>query len=120
MTELDAEIVAALVSGLSEREVCLRLGCTMGRVRAAVDEGAARMFAPGYVARMRAEALATLDALERARAAKARTGERESKALLAQIASSRCPEVHIEVHKGCVDPYEIHEINKLRLDPVHP
>ena len=37
------------------------------------------MFAPGYVARMRAEALATLDALERARAAKARTGERESK-----------------------------------------
>jgi hypothetical protein len=28
--------------------------------------------------------------------------------------SARCPEVQIELHKGCVHPYEIHEINALR------
>jgi hypothetical protein len=38
MSDLDSEIVAALVSALSEREVSCRLGCAMGRVRAALDE----------------------------------------------------------------------------------
>jgi hypothetical protein len=38
MSAPDSEIVAALISGLSERDVCLQLGCTMGRVRAALDE----------------------------------------------------------------------------------
>jgi hypothetical protein len=77
------------VAGESEREICIRLGCTMGRVRAGLDERAARMFAPGYAARMRAEALATLDALERAWAARAKAGDRESLALLAQIRRQR-------------------------------
>jgi hypothetical protein len=43
----------------------------------------------GDVARMRAEALATLDALERAWAARAKGGDRESKALLTQIRRKR-------------------------------
>jgi hypothetical protein len=85
MTDLDSEIVAALVSGLSERDVCRRLGCTIGRVRAALDERAARR----TVAGMRAESLATLDALERAWAARAKAGYRESKALLARIRRQR-------------------------------
>ena len=43
----------------------------------------------GTVAGMRAESLATLDALERAWAARANAGNRESKALLAQIRRQR-------------------------------
>jgi hypothetical protein len=43
----------------------------MGRVRAVVHERRALMFAPENVALMRPEALATLDALERARSARA-------------------------------------------------
>ena len=42
------------------------------------------MFAPENVALMRPEALATLDALERARSARAEAGDREILALLAQ------------------------------------
>jgi hypothetical protein len=38
VSDLDGEIVAALVPGLSEREVSYRLGCTTGQVRAALDE----------------------------------------------------------------------------------
>jgi hypothetical protein len=38
MTGLDNEIVAALVSVLSERDVRRQLGCTMGRIGAALDE----------------------------------------------------------------------------------
>jgi hypothetical protein len=64
MIDLDAEIVALLVAGESEREVCRQLGCTMGRVRAGLDDSATRRFAPGCAARVRAESLATLDALE--------------------------------------------------------
>jgi hypothetical protein len=38
MSDLDAEIVALRVSGVSEPEICVRLGCTMGRIRAALDQ----------------------------------------------------------------------------------
>jgi hypothetical protein len=54
--DLDGEIVAALVSGLGERAVCLRLGCTIGRVRAVFDERRALVFASENVALMRPEA----------------------------------------------------------------
>ena len=64
MIDLDAEIVALFVAGESEREVCRQLGCTMGRVRAALDDSAACRFAPECAARVRAESLVTLDALE--------------------------------------------------------
>jgi hypothetical protein len=47
------------------------------------------MFAPGYEARMRAESLATLDALEQAWAARSKAGDQESAALLAQIRRQR-------------------------------
>jgi hypothetical protein len=89
MSDLDSEIVAARVAGEDEREICIRLGCTMGPIRAAQTESAARMFAPGYVARMRAESLATFDALEQAWAAKAKSGDWESLDLLAQIRRQR-------------------------------
>jgi hypothetical protein len=35
MTDLDCEIVALRVSGLSELEICAPLSCAMGRVLAA-------------------------------------------------------------------------------------
>jgi hypothetical protein len=38
MTDLDTEVVALRVSGVGEREICIRLGCTLGRVRAALDQ----------------------------------------------------------------------------------
>lgn len=76
MTDLDGEIVALRVSGVSERDICIRLGCTMGRVRAALDENAARMFAPGCVARTRAELLETLAMLEQAWALRRRLATR--------------------------------------------
>jgi hypothetical protein len=88
MSDLDGEIVAGLVSGLGGREVCHRLGSTMGRVRAALDERRAWMLPP---ARMRAEALATLDALERAWIARSGVTNvtPESRALLAKIHRQR-------------------------------
>jgi hypothetical protein len=85
MTDLDAAIIAALVSGLSEREVCRQLGCTIGEVRAALDARAARR----TVAGMRAESLETFDALEQAWAVRAKAGGRGSKAPLRQIRRQR-------------------------------
>jgi DNA-directed RNA polymerase specialized sigma24 family protein len=38
VVDLDAEIVELRVSGMSEAEICLKLGCALGRVRAALDE----------------------------------------------------------------------------------
>jgi hypothetical protein len=35
MSDLDAEILALRVSGVSEREICRRFGCAMERVHAA-------------------------------------------------------------------------------------
>jgi hypothetical protein len=71
------------ISEVSEREICHWLGCTMERVRAVLDESAARMFAPGIGAPS-ASNLATFDALERAWAAG--DGWRPgSKAVLRQI-----------------------------------
>ena len=39
MSDLDTEIVAPRVSGLSEPEICVQLGCTLARVRAALRVG---------------------------------------------------------------------------------
>jgi hypothetical protein len=61
MSDLNSEIVAALVSGMDERSVAARFAVPMERVRAGHDESMAQMFAPGFKARMRAESLATLD-----------------------------------------------------------
>jgi hypothetical protein len=59
MSDLDRRIAALLVAGESERDVCLRLGCTMGPGPRGLNARRARMSAP----LMRAEAPATLDAL---------------------------------------------------------
>jgi hypothetical protein len=65
MTDLDAEIVALRVSGASERENCLRFGCTMGRVRAVLDTHAERVLAPENVLRVLIDGLGDLNAIER-------------------------------------------------------
>jgi hypothetical protein len=39
MSDLDTEIVALRVSGLSEPEICVQLGCRLARVRAALRVG---------------------------------------------------------------------------------
>jgi DNA-binding CsgD family transcriptional regulator len=44
MSDLEGEIVALRVSGLTEPEICAQLGCTLARVRSALDASAARMF----------------------------------------------------------------------------
>jgi hypothetical protein len=62
-----------------------------GRVRAALDESAARMFSPENVARMRAEALATLDALERALTARAESDERGTRLCWRKSAARGAP-----------------------------
>jgi hypothetical protein len=64
--DLDVEIVALRLSGVCEPEICVQLGCTMGRVRAALDASAARMLAPGWRARARADSLETLAMLDQA------------------------------------------------------
>src|ERR1700693_2595158 len=39
---------------------------------------------------------------------------RQNRRRMPQCPPTRCPEVQTELHKGCVHPYEIYEINALR------
>ena len=70
MSDLDAKIVAARVSGVSEGEICDRFGCTMERARAVLDASAERMLTPENVQRMLIESLGTFGAIQRTLAAK--------------------------------------------------
>jgi hypothetical protein len=89
MTDLDAEIVALRVSGASERENCLRFGCTMGRVRAVLDTHAERVLAPENVLRVLIDGLGDLNAIERVFAPKARAGDAEAAKLVKQARRQR-------------------------------
>ena len=68
MTDLDAAIIAALVSGEGEREVAARLGCGVAMVRPAVDRRMAR-FDPETVRASALEMLGELEQVLKARAA---------------------------------------------------
>jgi hypothetical protein len=65
MSDLDAEILALRVSGVSEREICRRFGCTMERVHAVLDAHAARKLAPENVQRMLIQSVDRLGTIER-------------------------------------------------------
>jgi hypothetical protein len=65
MSDLDAEILALRVSGVSEREICLKLGCPLARVHAVLDAHAARVLAPENVQRMLIESVDRLGTIER-------------------------------------------------------
>jgi hypothetical protein len=74
MSDLDSEIIGALVAGESERDVAARLGCDMAQVRAVVDEGMRRMFPQENVAGARRVARNPRRARTGARGARRRQG----------------------------------------------
>jgi hypothetical protein len=80
--DLDAEIVAARVAGVPEREICLRLGCARARVDAALDAWAARKLSPENVLRMLVADVERLGLLERVFAPKAAAGDVEAAKLV--------------------------------------
>ena len=65
MSDLDAEILALRVAGVSEREVCQRLGCSVDRAHAVLDEHAARKLAPENAERMLVESFDRIRVIER-------------------------------------------------------
>jgi hypothetical protein len=87
--DLDAEILALRVSGVSEREICRRFGCRMERVRAVLDAHAERVLAPGNVLRMLIDGLGGLNAIERVFAPRARAGDAEAAKLVKQARRQR-------------------------------
>jgi hypothetical protein len=74
MSDLDSEIIGALVAGESERDVAARLGCDMAQVRAVVDEGMRRMFPQENMAGARRVARNPRRARTGARGARRRQG----------------------------------------------
>jgi hypothetical protein len=94
--DLDAEIVAARVAGVPEREICLRLDCTRARVDAALDACAARKLSPENVLRMLVADVERLNALERVFAPKPAAGDAEAAKLVRQARRQR------ERHAGLI------------------
>jgi hypothetical protein len=88
-TDLDAEIVAARVAGVPEREICRRLGCARARVEAALDAWAARKLAPENVVRMLVDDLGRLSELERVFAPMAAAGDVGAAKLVRQARRQR-------------------------------
>jgi hypothetical protein len=89
MSDLDAEILALRVSGVSEREICRRFGCTMERVDAVLDAHAARKLAPENVLRMLIESVDRVGVIERTLTPRAVAGDVEALKLVAQCRRQR-------------------------------
>jgi hypothetical protein len=89
MSDLDAEILALRVSGVSEREICLKLGCPLPRVHAVLDAHAARKLAPENVQRMLIASVDRLGTIERTLTPRAAAGDVEALKLVAQCRRQR-------------------------------